>query len=378
MSIIESSYIKKNINDKVNCFKELMDTAKDLNASAYIVGGTVRDILLGVDSIDVDVVPFNIDYLIFAKKFALKINAYYIEFKDNVAIVSRTDKKHIADISKPRGRDIYEDIALRDFTINNLAIDKDYNIIGDISGIESKIIRAVSDNVFISDPIRILRALRLLSTYGFNIDDYTLTLIKRDISLLKSSAGERVHSEVIKFLDGKYLNKAIKYIIDNKLYAEKNTLKLLKKIENSNKLVIAIATIFSIDKFENIADYLKLSNKDRKLVGRLYSAYSDATNLNIDDDYKLFCYKFYYDYELIIAYFCQIDFYDKLDKISIFYKEINMSNADFVNGDILLALGLKPSPIFKDILEKIKLKLVYNDMTFEEIDDYIKKLIKAG
>ncbi|MEM3447735.1 MAG: CCA tRNA nucleotidyltransferase [Nitrososphaerota archaeon] len=180
----------------------------------YIVGGFVRDTLLGTPPKDADFVvdaPFN-EVLHYLKQ-------KYTVSKDGIPF--KTAKVHVnskrIDITVPR-REIYEgpavteletgsieeDLSRRDFTINAMAIDVNTgNLIDKFNGIKdinTKIIRFVGDpdERIREDPLRILRALRFASILSFKIEFNTLMALRRNISLLNYVSGERIRDEIIK------------------------------------------------------------------------------------------------------------------------------------------------------------------------------------
>ena len=202
MSIISKEILKKNI-PFINILDEIQN---EYNCKIYFVGGCLRDILLNKNISDIDMTAENIDYIKFAKIFGKKIKSFPISFKDNMRIMKNN---LVIDISKLRGKNIYEDVLKRDFTINNLACSLDGEIIGDISDINNKIIKIVTDNSFIDDPLRIIRAFRFASTLGFIIDDNTINNACINKELIKSSAKERILEEFRKMFNGENLSYAL-------------------------------------------------------------------------------------------------------------------------------------------------------------------------
>ncbi len=398
MSIIDSSFIRKSVDRKIPFLNSLKDTADELNAEFYIIGGTVRDIILGYDTVDIDIVPFNVDYTQFAKKLAKKINAYAIEFKENVSIIDKKSKIHLADISAPRGIDVYADIKLRDFTINNLAIDSEYNLIGDYADIENKIIRKVSDKTFIDDPLRILRAFRFQSRYGFMIEDATMKNLVENIPKLKESASERITSEICKIIDGEYISNSLKTIIDSNLFASLTSLYFVddynifwSKVEryiieirenhndyiNSNKLNILIVLMLNYKVANIVVEYLKLSNNCRKFINDMFKVIDEFKSIETDKDYKKFCYRIYDRYDTVMYIFKLLKFdSSKLNIINELYNRVDINRAGLISGDTLLQKGVKPSVEFKVILEDLKILLSFNEINIEDINEYLKNISK--
>jgi len=186
---------------------EIRLVAYELNATVYFVGGVVRDLLLRRNIEDVDLVCFDTEYTEFAKKLSARLGFTYITFKDNIRLVK---KGIVIDVSKPRGKDIFEDLNKRDFTINNLALNLSGEILGDKSDLLLRKIKHVYDDVFKDDPLRMLRAFRFVSELGFALDSSTAALIASNASSIINTAKERIFQELYKMFTGKYFKNALR------------------------------------------------------------------------------------------------------------------------------------------------------------------------
>ena len=165
---------------------------------AYLVGGAVRDELLGRQVVDVDVATPDPEVAarIYAglSKGAVfplseKHGAWRVAFKDGTTV----------DFT-PLGGTIADDLGTRDFTINAIAqpvAGGDYvDPLGGRADLESRTLRAVSESVFEDDPLRLLRAVRLEDELGFALDEATEELVRRHAGLVGDSAGERIVGEL--------------------------------------------------------------------------------------------------------------------------------------------------------------------------------------
>ena len=165
---------------------------------AYLVGGAVRDELLGRQVVDVDVATPDPEVAarIYAglSKGAVfplseKHGAWRVAFKDGTTV----------DFT-PLGGTIEGDLGTRDFTINAIArpvAGGDYvDPLAGRADLESRTLRAVSESVFEDDPLRLLRAVRLEDELGFALDDSTEELVRRHAGLVGDPAGERIVGEL--------------------------------------------------------------------------------------------------------------------------------------------------------------------------------------
>jgi len=187
------------------------------NPEAYIVGGAVRDMIIGnvnLDEMDIDIstnVPISIldnyleTYSIGSNKdFGILVvlsNGFDFEVAQYRSDGEYTDGRHPDTIEIVS--DSKEDAKRRDFTINSLYVDDEGNIIDYFDGqkdIKNKVIRTVGDahKRFDEDYIRMLRAVRFASRLDFDIEDETMKAIKDNAVKLESIAPERIMKEVYK------------------------------------------------------------------------------------------------------------------------------------------------------------------------------------
>ncbi|MDR1124383.1 MAG: HD domain-containing protein [Elusimicrobiota bacterium] len=191
---------------------------------AYYVGGALRDGLMRRFSADIDLAlpRAEVKPAAYALARALKGAAFEMDAEFCVWRVTVKDGLQL-DLSALVGKDIYEDLGRRDFTINALACaaaampaietktsggkkfillkaaKKDLiDLNGGAADIKKKIIRANAKDVFEEDPLRLLRAYRAAAELGFKIAAPTAALIKTRGALIKQSAGERVQDELKK------------------------------------------------------------------------------------------------------------------------------------------------------------------------------------
>ncbi len=186
------------------------------NCQAYLVGGSVRDLLLNIPSVDWDIATDgNTPKL--ARELANVLGAYYAYMNDKACRITVKNERQetVLDISPLRGTSIEEDLHLRDFTINAIAMpladavqhlltETPLPLIDPLHGaddLRAHWLRAVSDTTFQYDPLRMLRALRFMQRYQLAIEPHTDALLTRDASLLTRVAAERVHDELYAILE---------------------------------------------------------------------------------------------------------------------------------------------------------------------------------
>lgn len=198
---------------------EIIAVLKSNSFDAYIVGGCVRDSLLGRVPKDWDICtsakPYEIIQCFPNRRIietGLKHGTVAVVIDDNQYEVTtfRVDGKY-SDNRHPDSvqyvSSVETDLARRDFTINAMAYNDDAGLIdpfGGASDIKKQTISCVRnpDDRFREDALRIMRALRFASVYGFSIDEDTARSIHQNRSLLHNIAAERITSELSKLICG--------------------------------------------------------------------------------------------------------------------------------------------------------------------------------
>lgn len=196
------------------------------NIKIYLVGGIIRDLYLGFDNCDKDIIVENTNAEVFARNLASFLNATFIRLDEENKIyrLILQDKKHCIDIAELMGKNIEEDLKRRDLTINSIALDLktfeifDYN--NGIIDLKNKIIRGISEQNFIDDPLRMLRVYRFQATLGFRIDSRTCEIIKSHSSKIKTPAIERINYELLKLFSGEYSSNSILAMDESGLLTE--------------------------------------------------------------------------------------------------------------------------------------------------------------
>jgi len=172
--------------------------------SAFIVGGSIRDLLCGRRPTDYDVaVPG--DALEFARRVESRTNGRLVKIgKPGRMILRVIGENNIIDISETKAGSIEQDLRARDFTINAMAYElSSQRLIDPMKGqldLKNRTVRMVSEGIFSQDPVRLLRAFRIAAAFQFEIESQTKTSIKKRAALIRLSAKERVREEFFKLL----------------------------------------------------------------------------------------------------------------------------------------------------------------------------------
>jgi len=212
------------LNDKEQLiFKKIADAAETLNIVAFVIGGFVRDKIIGRPTKDADIVCLGDGIELanavaklfspkptvsFFKNFGtaqIKIDEFEIEF------VGARKESYQSDSRKPfvEAGSLEDDQNRRDFTINALAISLNKNDFGTlidpfngINDINKKIIQTplAPLQTFSDDPLRMMRAIRFAAQLHFTIADETFEAIRKDADRIKIVSQERITDELNKIM----------------------------------------------------------------------------------------------------------------------------------------------------------------------------------
>ncbi|KXS43779.1 MULTISPECIES: CBS domain-containing protein [unclassified Candidatus Frackibacter] len=402
--------------------------ADQLELNLYIVGGFVRDLILGVKNLDLDLVIEG-DGIDFAYKLAERLEGEVKEVHKEfgTAIVKLTDGLKL-DIASSRV-EYYEypaappqveaallkqDLFRRDFTINALAIqlnEKRFGRLIDYFGgeedLEEGIIRILHNFSFIDDPTRIFRALRFANRYEFEIESLTKELIEHAINqnVIKGLSSGRLGNELFLMLSEE---KAGYILLDLDKFGllayfhpkltwgeEEYRLALeipwindwLEHLEITEDVTIKIWQLYLIiltkSLSEHVIKHLLLRLKFSKaLIDKVIFAKNEAKDiLNLLSSSDIKPSKVYYHLEPLsteeILYLVLLTDEDEVkDWIQDYFLNLRRIELE-VTGKDIIDLGYKPGPYFKKALQKVKkAKLNGNFNSYEDEYKYLKDCLK--
>ena len=165
---------------------------------AYVVGGAVRDELLGRPVVDIDVATHDPELAARIYAGLAKAALFPLSERHGAWRVAFADGNTV-DFTPLRGG-IEEDLRSRDFTINAIAMPvaggERIDPLKGFPDLQARRLRAVSDTVFEDDPLRLLRAVRLEDELGFALEEKTERLVSAHAELVTKPAGERIFGEL--------------------------------------------------------------------------------------------------------------------------------------------------------------------------------------
>ena len=425
-------FITSLLNEKlpkhiVSLLKKIGEIAEHLGYNVYAVGGFVRDLLLRQENLDIDLVVEG-DGIALAKTLQKEIKAHihtYQKFGTAVIILPDGFRLDIATarteyyefpgaLPKVEMSSLKLDLYRRDFTINALAIKLNPNQFGlllDFFGgqrdLKEGMIRVLYNLSFVEDPTRILRAVRFEQRFGFKIGKQTLDLIKQalKLNLLSHTTGSRIWHE----LKCIFLEPNPAGIIErlNELSVLKSfypALKWDKNLKNLFKEIESVLSWFDLLYLEEtyakeevylmgLLDPLSEEETDSFLTQLEFPLNKKSLFLEkrkkIFNIYHLWCKKreikpsLVYltikeiPIEFVLYLMAKLSPYKKrwLSRYFTQWRQIK----PILTGNDLKAMGLKPGPIFKTILEELlKARLDGKVKTEEDEKKLVKKFLKRS
>ena len=342
---------------------------------AYIVGGFVRDSILGIESSDIDITtnatPKEIKELFEDSCLPNDLYGSVIVIKKGIRfdITTFREEKGYEDHRKPSMiqyiDDLYPDLLRRDFVINTLCMDDQGKIIdylGAQEDIEKRIIRTVGDATekFSDDSLRILRAIRFATILEFELSDEVKDAILKTKSYVKELSYTRKKEELDKIFNSPNRDRGIQLLLDFHLDEELELFNLKDMIGKDIDSSVGIWSLLEVsDKYPFHKSELELMNHIRK-----------AMSLNNLDPMALYTYGLYVN--SCAGRMKGLD----IKNITESYIHLVIHSRDEIstNSDhIMKLLNRKPGKYIKDIYDDIEREILYRrlDNTEEAIDTYI-------
>jgi tRNA nucleotidyltransferase (CCA-adding enzyme) len=386
----------KNINNKAI---QICQTLNQSGFQGYIVGGCVRDLLLGVSPKDWDICtdanPEKIMEL-FPKHYptGLEHGTITVAMGEGVenhfeVTTFRTEGKYL-DGRRPESvsfvKNIKEDLARRDLTINAIAFDPiSAQLVDPFNGIndlENKIIKSVgiADDRFKEDGLRLLRVARFAARFGYEIEEKTFQAIKNNNKMLRLISKERIKDEFCKLLQTKHAFYGLNILKETGLIHifcrtlmgnfdddfPPDITKCLGNVET--KIALLYHKVYDWNEAEQDLIDLKFSNKEiKKIIFQLKLLH--MIHNDFDKDYYIYFISYLknnspdpWEYTLnqfiTLTDALNIDFKSLVDhhKSTIVFSRKELQ----INGNHLIDLGIRSGPEIKSILDKCYSEILKN------------------
>lgn len=346
---------------------------------AYIVGGFVRDYILGVESNDIDITTnatpkeikeiFNDSCLPNEDYGSVIVNMKGVKFEITTFRKEIEYENNRKPIEIKYIDDLYPDLLRRDFVINTICIDENGEILDLLGGqedINNKIIRCVGDSYtkFNEDSLRILRAIRFATILDFELDEDVVEAIKKTKDNVRNLSYQRKKSELDKIFSSPNRDKGIKLLLSFGLEEELELPNLESVLNSHANSSISIWSIL------NASNY-PFSKNEQELINDI----NKALKHNNLDPVILYNYGLY-----VNSCAGEIKGID-LKKITEMYNELvikSRNEIDIDSDDIMNLLNKKPGKYLTDIYKDIEKEILYRRLVNEKssICKYIEKKYK--
>ena len=347
---------------------------------AYIVGGFVRDYLLGIESNDIDITtnatPKELQEIFEDSIIDLSDYGSVTVMIKNIRYEITTFRKEIKYIDNRKPveieyiDDLYEDLKRRDFVINTICMDKNGDIIDFLNGQEDlskRVIETVGKarEKLEEDSLRILRAIRFATNLDFELSEEIKEAIPEVKHLLKNLSYNRKKEELDKIFASANVKKGIELLLHFNLDKELE-LKRLSEVKNTDSLI----SVWSI---LNVVDIYPFTSSEKELIEDI----NKALPLNNCDPMALYKYGLY-----VNSVAGAIKGMDKKEITKSYNILIIHSRKDIeiTSEEIMEILNKEPGKYLKTIYKDLEEEILYSRLqnNKEEIKKYIKSKYNEG
>ncbi|HWR58545.1 MAG TPA: CBS domain-containing protein [Thermodesulfovibrionales bacterium] len=378
--------------------KNAGEVADSLGYKAYLVGGSVRDLLRGQENLDIDIVIEG-DGMQFAREFGQRLAAKVRtherfgtaqvltdDLKLDVATARTEYYESPAALPKVETSSIKKDLYRRDFTINTLAVvlnPRDFGVLIDFFGgqrdLREKTIRVLHNLSFIEDPTRAFRAVRFSERFGFKLSKHTENLIKSALrmNLFDKLSGSRLYEELLLTFDETEPVKAIKRLSAygllkvihlNLVFGEKieailqsvhdtlswfNLLFLEEKPVKGSIYLMTLLSVLSAEERQTAFVRLSMPSKIKEIINKgIMNAHELIGLLPLRDNAKIYRAIRHLDIEAILFAMAIASNENKKKEISRYLLELRQVKPQTTGAD-LKDMGITPGPVYSEILNAL-------------------------
>jgi len=342
--------------------KKVLNEITSAGFDAYIVGGFVRDHLLGLVSNDIDIctsaTPKELKMIFPDSTIPREDYGSIIVVHKNIRFEITTFRREMSYIDHRHPdrveyvKDLYQDLLRRDFTINTICMDQEGKVIDHLNGrrdLDRKSIQTVGDSnlKFQEDALRILRAIRFATTLGFDLSPSVEEAIIKNKSLLPSLSYERRKEELDKIFASTNARAGISLLLHFGLDQELELPKL-REVFYTDSLIAIWAVL-------DVLDLYPFTANEKDLICSIKEAYL-CENL---DAYNLYRFGLYVS---SVAYEMKGEDVHEITKA---YQQLPIqSRRDIkVTGEeIMQALGRAEGPYLKEIYEDLERQILYHKL----------------
>jgi len=400
------------------------EIAESKGQVAYLVGGSVRDLLRGEQNLDIDIVIEG-DGIEFAKDLALRLGArvrahekfgtakiIWGHRKIDIATARTEYYEFPAALPTVEVSSIKKDLYRRDFTINTLAVKLNPSEFGNLvdffgaqRDLREKTIRVLHDLSFVEDPTRAFRAIRFAERFGFKLSKNTENLIKTSLkmNLFEKLSGARLREEFFLIFEESDPVRIIKrlseydllWVIHPKLFFDAEMESLLNSVQETllwfdlsfigerprKKEIYLMAIFFALKEEQRVEALLRLSvsSKVRDFVLEgIHSAKSVVRQMPFGEPALVFDALSSLPLDVVLFAMSLVREPEKKKEFSRYLLEWRHMRP-ILRGKDLIEMGLKPGPVFSTLLKGIlRERLRGNIKTRQDEESFVREFISKN
>lgn len=400
--------------------------ASEMGYQLYVAGGVVRDILLGYDNTDLDLVVEG-DGIILAKKLASQLNCKirpHQRFrtaelslpggnKVDIATARVEFYEYPAALPQVEVSSLHQDLYRRDFTINAMAVALNADRFGELvdyfggkRDLQDGLVRVLYNLSFIEDPTRMLRAIRFEKRYQIKIESRTLELLQEAVNqeVMKSVSGDRIRYELYHIFDEERAGKMLERLNDLGLWPQvfpnvdySKLSSLLLDLEWNCKILeqwgievskeppviywIAILSFSPLEVIKDLAEYYYIGNRIKEKI-LLVVNYGEDLLLELQNEIGHSKIKLAEKllklpteaYPWVLALLKENKAREQFKNILLSLKDIKMC----FKGRDLKKMGYRPGPLYKEALDELWRACLNGEVKSEEEEEaFITQFFEA-
>ena len=400
-----SSLIKTRLTaDHIAFLNSVAEVAAHNQVSVYVVGGFVRDLLLNIKNVDIDLVVAG-DGIVFAEKLAEKFDGRTSRYKKfgtatlilqgrpNIDVATARTESYSCPAALPdvEPSTIKQDLARRDFTVNSMAVKLSergtfflIDLFGGEIDLKNGLIRVLHDRSFVDDPCRLFRAIRFEQRFEFCMKGQTKQLMRNAIesNLIDQLSGDRLMNEIkillseadpVRCVD-RMRELSLLQTIAPEIFDDDIHWTIMKKVDSALAWADMISmtkkpeawfvyfhTLFMVTDDEAFKGMMMRLNFPSNIYGRMCSDrecfveamhdLSEERELKPSEIYNIFSKQ---SSEAVILLLAACSNKRMKEYVELYFKKYCASAKIELNGDDLIGMGMEPGASFNDVFKALR------------------------
>jgi tRNA nucleotidyltransferase (CCA-adding enzyme) len=368
--------------------RKLARRADEANLPLYLVGGFVRDLLIGHPNLDLDF-ALEGDGLAFAERImdeeSIAIKRYPVfgtatlifpgKVRVDVAMARKETYPTAGELPTVSPGKIMDDLFRRDFTLNSMAIRVNSDCFGElvdpsggVNDLKTGVMRVHHKKSFLDDPTRVFRAIRFRTRYGFTIHPQTSRFLKEAVvsGLIEKLSAVRLKNEFIHLLEDLHPTEALLELDElgvlrriHRRFSVRPSRKLMKKIETHTEwkgvkhwfiMILAIFYPMKLVYSLEIARRLGFTRRETESVLKLHTLKNRSDDFP-DSPSGVYRFASQFAKELVLFLMAIEEDSTRKEVLKRYLTEYRLVKLK-VSGHDLETLGIQEGPIYREVLDK--------------------------